>query len=88
MLNGMQGEVDGKKYEGLMIPMAENDDEWIAAVLSYVRNSGDLGNNATVITPEEVKKVRAFTKIIPGGITLQRLEIEKGWRNTNRNWVE
>jgi mono/diheme cytochrome c family protein len=88
MLHGLKGPIDGVEYADMMPSMAGQDDAWIAAVLSYVRNSGDLGNKATVITPEEVKKVRAFTKIIPGGITLQRLEIEKGWRNTNRNWVD
>ena len=59
MLNGMQGEVDGKKYEGLMIPMAENDDEWIAAVLSYVRNN--FGNSGTFISASDVARARKET---------------------------
>ena len=36
-----------------------NDNE-IAAVLTYVRNS--FGNKASVITPDKVKAVRAATK--------------------------
>jgi mono/diheme cytochrome c family protein len=59
LLKGMQGEVDGKKYEGLMIPMAENDDEWIAAVLSYVRNN--FGNSGTFISPADVAQARKDT---------------------------
>ena len=36
-----------------------NDDE-VAAVLTYVRNS--FGNKASVISPDQVKKVRQETK--------------------------
>ena len=57
LLKGMQGEIDGKKYEGLMIPMDTNDDEWIASVLSYVRNS--FGNRGSLIKPEDVARARA-----------------------------
>ena len=68
--------------------MAVQSDEWIAAVLSYVRNSGDLANNASVITPEEVEKIRGYTKTIPGGATLQQLEITKHYRALKRNFDE
>jgi mono/diheme cytochrome c family protein len=88
MLHGLKGPIDGKEYPDMMPSMAGQSDEWIAAVLSYVRNSSDLGNKATVITPEEVKKVRAYTKITPGGETLQKLEVHKGYRTTERNWVQ
>jgi len=56
LLKGMEGEVDGKKYEGLMIPMADNDDEWISSVLSYVRNS--FGNTGTFVSAGEVAQAR------------------------------
>ncbi|WP_345160754.1 DUF7133 domain-containing protein [Pontibacter saemangeumensis] len=88
MLHGLQGPIDGKEYADMMPSMANQSDEWIAAVLSYVRNSSDLGNNATVITPEEVKEVRDRIKLIPGGATMQYLEVHKGYRNTQRNWAE
>jgi mono/diheme cytochrome c family protein len=88
MLHGLKGPIDGKEYPDMMPSMASQSDEWIASVLSYVRNSSELGNNASVITPEEVKKVRANTKITPGGETMQKLEVHKGYRNTKRNWVE
>ncbi len=59
LLNGLQGEIEGKKYEGLMVPMASFDDEWIAAVLSYTRNS--FGNRGSFIKPEDVAKARRET---------------------------
>lgn len=89
MLHGLKGPIDGKKYPDIMPSMAGQSDEWIASVLSYVRNSSELGNNASVITPEEVKRVRGNIKqLTPGGETLQKLEVHKGYRNTKRNWVE
>ena len=53
-------EVLGTKYPG-QVPMTPfglmlNDDE-IAAVLTYVRNS--FGNKASAISPDKVKVVRA-----------------------------
>ena len=88
MLHGLKGPIDGVEYADMMPSMAGQSDEWIAAVLSYVRNSSDLGNNASVIKPEEVKAVRAHTKLTPGGETLQKLEVHRGYRTTQRNWVE
>ncbi len=69
VLNGLQGpiEVIGKTYPG-QVPMtpfgAMINDEEIAAVLTYVRNS--FGNNATAVTPARVKAVRAATKTQSG----------------------
>ena len=69
VLNGLQGpiEVNGQQYAG-QVPMTPfagllNDEE-IAAVLTYVRNS--FGNTASVVTPEQVKKVREKTKAKTG----------------------
>jgi mono/diheme cytochrome c family protein len=64
-LNGLHGpiEVKGKKYPG-QVPMTPFGgmlkDYDIAAVLTYVKNS--FGNKSGVITPDQVKKVRAATK--------------------------
>ncbi len=64
-LNGIMGpiEVNGKKFEG-KTPMTPYgglmNDEELAAVLSYVRNS--FGNRAPFITADQVKKVRASLK--------------------------
>jgi mono/diheme cytochrome c family protein len=57
LLHGLAGEIDGKKYEGIMIPMAANDDRWIASVTSFVRNS--FGNRAGFVSPENVARIRA-----------------------------
>ena len=86
LLNGLKGPVDGKTYPDIMPSMAAQDDEWIASVLSYIRNSSALGNRSSVVTPEEVKQVRAVTPKIPGGMTLQLLEIFKLGRAENTNW--
>jgi hypothetical protein len=70
-----------------MPSMAHNDDKWIASVLSYIRNSSELGNKSSVVTEEEVRKVRAESpKEIPGGATLQLLEIFKLGRAERKNW--
>ena len=37
--------------------MGQNDDEWVASIGSYVRNS--FGNRAAAIAPAEVARVRA-----------------------------
>jgi len=60
LLNGLTGDIDGHKYEGVMISMATNDDKWIASVLSYVRNS--FGNHGGFVTPAQVSKLRVATK--------------------------
>jgi mono/diheme cytochrome c family protein len=86
LLNGLKGPVDGKIYPDIMPSMSVNDDVWIASVLSYVRNSPEFGNNASVVTPEEVKNVRAKLPVIPGGMTLQLLEIFKLGRAERTNW--
>ncbi len=64
VLKGIMGPMDvaGKTYPG-QVPMTPfagllNDDE-VAAVLTYVRNS--FGNQAPAIRPDLVKKVRAAT---------------------------
>ena len=60
VLHGVTGPIDGKTYQGQMIPMASNDDKWIAAVISYVRNS--FGNSAACISPSDVARVRKETQ--------------------------
>jgi hypothetical protein len=69
VLKGLYGplELQGKKYSG-QVPMTPfggmlNDEE-IASVLTYVRNS--FGNNAPAVAPGKVKQVRAATKAKTG----------------------
>jgi mono/diheme cytochrome c family protein len=86
LLNGLTGPVDGKTYTDKMPSMWAQSDEWIAAVLSYIRNSSELGNKSSVVTAAEVKKIRANTPKIPAGMTLQMLEIFKLGRAEKTNW--
>ena len=86
LLNGLKGPVDGKTYPDMMPPMDANNDEWIASVLSYIRNSGDLGNNSSVITKDEITEIRKNTPKIQGGMTIQMLEIFKLGRAERANW--
>jgi mono/diheme cytochrome c family protein len=55
-------------YEGLM------NDEEIAAVLTFVRNS--WGNEGTIITPEQVARVRASIKDKEGFYKPSELELQ------------
>jgi putative heme-binding domain-containing protein len=56
LLHGLIGPVEGQTYQSLMAPMGSNNDEWIAAVVSYVRNS--FGNSASIVTAADVAKLR------------------------------
>ena len=76
VLKGLLGpiEVNGKKYPG-QVPMTPFEgllnDEEVAAVLTYVRNS--FGNQASAIQPEKVKQVRAAVKNVEGFYTPEKL---------------
>ncbi|MXV17654.1 c-type cytochrome [Pedobacter sp. HMF7056] len=59
VLHGLTGPVNGKTYPSIMPALGGNDDEYIASVLSYVRN--DMGNKAPTVKPADVKKVRDAT---------------------------
>lgn len=91
MLWGLKGPIDGKTYPNVMPSMRGNNDEWVAAVLSYVRNSGEIGNQSSIVSPDEVADVRkGMPKEIPknlaDGMTMQILEIMKLGRAENKNW--
>ena len=62
ILKGSQGkvEIDGEKFHNTMPALSYLTDQQIADVLTYVRNS--FGNKASIVTPAEVKAVRAKTK--------------------------
>jgi len=75
-LKGIFGpmEIKGKKYAG-QVPMTPfegllNDDE-IAAVLTYVRNS--FGNEASIVSSDKVKSVRADIQSKKGLYTTEEL---------------
>ena len=61
-LRGLTGPitVNGKVYDNFpagMAPLAFQDDNTVAAVLTYVRNS--FGNKASAVSPEQVKMLRS-----------------------------
>jgi mono/diheme cytochrome c family protein len=53
-------EIDGETFHNTMPAQAQLTDQQIADVLTFVRNS--FGNRASMVTPAEVKAVRAKTK--------------------------
>ncbi|MCG9792259.1 DUF7133 domain-containing protein [Flavobacterium algicola] len=76
LLRGLTGPIDGKSYTANLMPsLVDNDDAYIAAVLSYVRS--DFGNKARVVTPEEVAKIRKATANRTMPYTMEELEKKK-----------
>ena len=59
LLHGLSGPVNGKAYADVMPPLGGNTDEYIASVISYIRN--DMGNKASTVKADDVKKVRDQT---------------------------
>ena len=59
VLQGMSGEiiVNGKKYNGTMVPLNYLSDEDIANVMTYVRNS--FGNSGDAVSIAEVQRIRS-----------------------------
>jgi mono/diheme cytochrome c family protein len=76
VLKGLYGpiEVSGKKYPG-QVPMTPFEgmlnDEEIAAVLTYVRNS--FGNKAPAVSAQKVKELRAAVRSKKGFYTPEEL---------------
>ena len=71
VLKGLAGPINGKTYEALMVPMESNNDEWIASVASYVRNS--FGNKAGMVSVKEVAELRATSKVRTQPWTVEEL---------------
>jgi mono/diheme cytochrome c family protein len=59
LLHGLTGPIDGKSYPQVMVAMGSNNDQWVADITSYIRNS--FGNTGTLATPADVARVRATT---------------------------
>lgn len=62
VLHGSNGkvEIDGETFHNTMPPMNHLTDQQIADVITYVRKS--FGNNASTVSPAEVKVLRAKKK--------------------------
>jgi mono/diheme cytochrome c family protein len=59
LLHGMTGPVAGQTYTQVMLPMGSQNDQWIANIASYLRNS--FGNTAPFVAAADVARVRADT---------------------------
>ncbi|CCG98267.1 membrane-bound dehydrogenase domain protein [Fibrella aestuarina BUZ 2] len=60
VLHGLEGPIEGKTYAGgMMASMKEQSDEWMADVLSYIRNG--LSNDAPLVSAQQVAAIRAKT---------------------------
>lgn len=57
ILNGLIGPIDGKEY-GIMLPLKDNSDNYIADVLGYVRAL----NESSLVSRHEVRNARKQTK--------------------------
>ncbi len=66
VLNGLSGpiEVNGAKFDSVMPPMRQLNDDEVANILTFVRNS--FGNEGAAVTREQVAKVRASTEAPAG----------------------
>ena len=66
VLNGLSGKVtvNGNVFNSVMPPMSQLNDDELANILTYVRNS--WGNSGEVVSADEVKRVRASTKRAEG----------------------
>lgn len=72
IMHGMEGPLDGKTYPaGIMVGNKEQTDEWIAAISSYIRLG--LTNEASLVSEQEVAKVREQTKAKDGPYTFESL---------------
>lgn len=61
VMHGLEGPLDGNTYPaGIMVGNEEQSDEWIASIVSYIRSN--LSNEATLVTEEDVKIIRAKTE--------------------------
>jgi mono/diheme cytochrome c family protein len=71
VLGGLTGPLEGRTYRDVMVPMGGTD-EWVAGIASFVRNS--FGNNAGMVTPADVARVRAEVGTRKAVWTLPELE--------------
>jgi mono/diheme cytochrome c family protein/glucose/arabinose dehydrogenase len=71
LLHGLTGAIEDKEYEGVMIAMDDNNDQWMAAVVSYIRN--EFGNKGSFVSPEYVAQIREQTKAREANYTYDEL---------------
>lgn len=72
LINGLIGPIEGKEY-GIMMPLKDNSDQWIADVLSYVRAMNDADN----VGRRTVRNARQQSKDREDYWTIEELEKEE-----------
>jgi len=62
VINGLSGPVtvNGNTFNSVMPPMSQLNDDELANILTFVRNS--WGNSGDIVSAEEVKHIRESTK--------------------------
>jgi mono/diheme cytochrome c family protein len=79
LLRGLNGPIDGKTYTpGLMPALQDNDDKYIASVLSYIRNN--FGNKGKMVTEQDVAKIRTETANRTQPYTVEELNVSDAKR--------
>lgn len=76
VLNGLTGpiKVKDQAFSNTMVPWKDQlTDEDIANVLTFVRGNKEWGNDATAVTPEQVKAIRDKIKAHDGAFTPDEL---------------
>jgi mono/diheme cytochrome c family protein len=95
LLRGLTGEIQKESYAGVMMTaMGNNNDEWIAAVTSYIRINFE--NESSVVTPEDVARVRKETASQKTPYTFdqlwasvpRQLEVNSNWKLTASHAAE
>jgi len=81
IINGLTGPIDGKEYAGVMAPMGHQDNNWLAAVLTYIRL--EL-NNVSPVTGWRLNKIRNQTKKRDTYWTIEELYPKKKTRKIKR----
>ncbi len=72
LLKGLSGPIRGTTYTDAMPSVGNNDDNYIASVLSYIRS--DFGNQGRVVLPEDVARIRASIASRTTGYTMAELD--------------
>ena len=84
VIKGMEGKIDGVSYTGGMMPsIASNGDEYVANVLTYIRN--EFGNDASMITAKDVAAVKQLNHASSGMWNQQTLENKFSNELTKKN---
>lgn len=82
VLHGLSGPIDGEEYVGgMMASIASNGDQWVADVLTYIRNN--FNNKAPLIRADQIRSIREMSKR-NSPWTMEELNRDFGQEITNK----